>query len=172
MSNVYVASDTVIGKNVTIESGARIGVRGLALERYGENSEKFRMKKYLGKVVLHDKVHIGANTCVERGLTGDTIIGEGSKIDLLCCIGHDVVIGKNCRITPLCNILGYAQIGNNVFIGGSTAVRNRIRIGDNAWIGMGSLIVKDVEPLTFIFGHPPNMTARKIEPRSSSNDNE
>jgi UDP-3-O-[3-hydroxymyristoyl] glucosamine N-acyltransferase len=162
MQNVYIHDRTVIGENVEIESGARIGIRGLALERYGDHNEKFRMKEYVGRVILNDYVHVGANTCVERGVTGDTIVGYGTKIDVLCCIGHDVVIGSNCRITALCCIAGYVKMGNNVFVGVSTAIRNRITVGDNAYIGMGSLIVKDVPANVMVYGRPPHLTVRPL----------
>lgn len=160
MKNVYIHPETVIGKNFSVEPGARIGVRGLALDRYGESMEKFRFKDYAGKVVIGNDVHIGANTCVERGVTGDTVIGDGTKIDLLCCIGHDVKIGQNCRITPLCCILGYVEIGDNTFIGAATAVRNRIKIGNNVYVGMGSLIIQDVPNNMIIYGRPPNITTK------------
>lgn len=155
MNTIYIHQKVVtIGKRVCIEPGACIGVRGLALERYGRDRLKFRMKEYHGNVVIEDDVHIGANTCVERGLTGNTIIMEGTKIDLLCCIGHDVKVGRNVRIAPLCNILGYVEIGDNAFIGGGSNIRNRVKIGEFAYIGMGSNVVCDVPAYEMWYGNP------------------
>ena len=153
---VYIHPNTVLGKNFSVESGAKIGVRGLALYDSRQTEERWRFEEFHGKVIVGDNVHIGANTCVERGTTSDTIIGDGTKIDLLCCIGHDSKIGKNCRITPLAILLGGVELGDNVFVGSGASIRSRVKIGNDAVVGMGAVVLQDVPAGKMVYGVPPH----------------
>ncbi|HMQ44920.1 MAG TPA: LpxD N-terminal domain-containing protein, partial [Mariniflexile sp.] len=94
-SNVSIYDDVVIGNNVTIHAGTVLGANAFY---YKKRPEGFDRLKSCGRVVIEDRVDIGANCTIDRGVTGDTRIKEGSKLDNQIQIGHDTVIGKKCLI--------------------------------------------------------------------------
>ena len=150
----YIDSTSLLGKNCEIDVGAKIGVKGLALKRIGLDHSQFKLREFKGVVVLKDNVHIGAGTIIQRGVTRNTVIGEGTKIAPMCSIGHDVIMGKNCRITGMNQISGYVEIGDNVYVAPSCSILNRIKIGSNACIGIGSLVLHDVPANKTVYGRP------------------
>ena len=92
-SNVTIGDNCIIGDNVIIHSGTVLGGDAFYYKKRAEGFDKLLSG---GRVVVQDNVEIGTNCSIDRGVTGDTIIGEGSKLDNLIQIGHDTVIGKNC----------------------------------------------------------------------------
>ena len=99
---------------------------------------------HVGRVVLGNRVSIGANTCVDRGAMTDTIIGDGTKIDNLCQIAHGVVVGQECFMASGVGIAGGAVIGDRVLLGGHVGISNGIHIGDDAEIGANSGVFRNV----------------------------
>ncbi len=147
-----VISNAKIGKNVIIGAGTVIGGEGFG---YMPDEDGVLVQfPHIGGVIIEDDVEIGANVCIDRGALGDTIIGEGTKIDNLVHIAHNVKIGKNCQIICLVGIGGSAEIGDNSFVGISASIRNQIKIGKNVVIGMGAVVVKDVPDNTTVIGNP------------------
>ena len=104
-SNASIYDHSVIGNNVIVHSNSVIGGDGYYFQRRPQGYVKFHSG---GRVILEDDVEIGACCSIDKGVTGDTIIGKGTKMDNQCQVGHDTRIGKNCLIGALCcNCWGY-----------------------------------------------------------------
>ncbi len=127
-SNVSI-SHAYIGDAVLILSGAQIGEPGFGFASSPGGHVKIPQ---LGRVILQDKVEIGACTTVDRGSLGDTVVGEGSKIDNLVQIGHNTRIGRHCVIVGHVGISGSCEIGDFVIAGGQVGIADHARIGDGA----------------------------------------
>jgi UDP-3-O-[3-hydroxymyristoyl] glucosamine N-acyltransferase len=149
--NVVIHDNVQVGKNCLIQSGAVIGEEGFGFLT-SKNGSRERVIHF-GTVIIGDNVEIGANTCIARGVMEDTLIGNGSKIDNLCHIGHNVRIGSNAFVVAHTMIGGSSKIGDNCWIATST-IRNGISIGDNALVGFGSVVVKNVEAGAVVYGNP------------------
>ena len=113
--NVIIYDDTIIGDNVTIHAGTVLGASAFYYKKRPEGYDQLISG---GRVVIKDNVHIGALCTIDRGVTGDTIIGEGSKLDNQIQIGHDTVIGKKCLIASQTGIAGCVIIEDEVTIWG------------------------------------------------------
>jgi UDP-3-O-[3-hydroxymyristoyl] glucosamine N-acyltransferase len=120
-----------VGDGVTILPGAQIGQPGFGFASSAGGHSK---TPQLGRVILQDRVEIGANTTIDRGALGDTVIGEGSKIDNLVMIGHNVRIGRNCFVIAQVGIAGSSELGDFVILAGQAGVGDHTRIGDRARI--------------------------------------
>jgi UDP-3-O-[3-hydroxymyristoyl] glucosamine N-acyltransferase len=121
-----------IGDRVAIHSGAIIGSDGFGYVFADGRHHKFPQ---IGRVVIEDDVEIGSNTTIDRGALGNTVIGQGSKIDNLVQIAHNVRVGRHCVIAAQTGIAGSSEIGDYVVIGGQVGVGNGVRIEDRAVIG-------------------------------------
>ncbi len=150
--NVSIFGNVKIGKNVIINAGAVIGAEGFGYEP-DEDGTLVQFPQ-IGGVIIEDNVEIGANTCIDRGALGDTIIREGAKIDNMVHVAHNVVIGKNCRIICLVGIGGSVEIGDGSFVGISASIKNQKKIGKNVVVGMGAVVTKDVPDNATIIGNP------------------
>lgn len=152
--NVTIYDHCIIGNNVVIHAGATIGADAFYFN--GKKNRPVWFKKMLscGRVIIHDEVEIGANTCVDRGVTHDTTIGTGTKIDNLVQIGHDVVIGNNCIIAAQVGIAGATTIGNGVSLWGQVGVNKTLSIGDNVQVYAQSGVASTLEPNKVYFGSP------------------
>jgi len=122
-------TNAYVGDGVVILPGAQIGQPGFG---FASSSAGHIKMPQLGRVIIQDKVEVGANTTIDRGALGDTVIGEGSKIDNLVQIGHNVHIGRHCFVIALVGIAGSADIGNFVILAGQAGVGDHTRIGDGA----------------------------------------
>lgn len=157
-----------IGKNVRIGPGCRIGFDGFGYEKNERGIwENF---PHHGGVIIEDDVEISSNTCIDRGTLSDTIIGRGTKIDNLVHIGHNAKIGKNCIITPMC-MMGRSIIGDDTWIGPCSSILPGVNVGKGAFIGMGSVVVRDVEEYTLVYGVPARF-ARKLENKALETNND
>ncbi|HEY4124151.1 MAG TPA: UDP-3-O-(3-hydroxymyristoyl)glucosamine N-acyltransferase [Rhizomicrobium sp.] len=118
-----------IGDDVSILPGAQIGQPG-----FGFASDRRGHKKIpqLGRVIIQDRVEIGACTTVDRGALGDTVIGEGTKIDNLVQIGHNNRIGRHNMIVGQAGIAGSCELGDFVVLGGQAGLADHVRVGDGA----------------------------------------
>ena len=147
-SGVNIYNNVKIGKFCIINSGTVIGADGFGYER-DENGEITKFPHY-GGVEIKDNVEIGANTCIDRGTLGNTIIESSVKIDNLCHIAHNVKIGKNTFIIAHSQIGGSTMIGENCWIAPGVSVLNGIKIGNNVTVGMETLILKNLEDGTVL----------------------
>ncbi|MEP9347578.1 UDP-3-O-(3-hydroxymyristoyl)glucosamine N-acyltransferase [Xanthobacter sp. KR7-225] len=133
----------LIGNNVILQAGARIGGDGFGYQPSAKGHLKIPQ---IGRVVIQDDVEIGANTTVDRGALKDTVIGEGTKIDNLVQIAHNVVIGRHCIIVSQTGISGSATLGDFVMLGGQVGVVGHVTVGAGAQIAASSNVAGDVPP--------------------------
>jgi len=161
-SQVAIKHGVRIGSHVTLHTGCVIGSEGFGF--YRENGRHQRMPQ-VGTVIIEDYVEIGANTTVDRGTLGPTVIGEGTKIDNLVHIAHNVRIGKNCLICGQTGISGSTIIGDNVTLGGQTGIGDHITVGDNTIVGARGGVISDLPPGSYVSGYPagPHREKMKIE---------
>jgi UDP-3-O-[3-hydroxymyristoyl] glucosamine N-acyltransferase len=101
---------------------------------------------HVGRVIIQDRATIGANTTIDRGMFGDTTIGEEAKLDNLCQIGHNVTIGRRARMAAFGGISGSCRIGDDVQMGGRVGLADHRQVGDGATLAAGSGVIQDVPP--------------------------
>ena len=149
-SNVTI-KNTIIGDEVVIQDGCKIGVKGFGfIPIKGKN---FRFP-HIGRVIINNGVELGANCTIDRGSIGDTTILENTFLDNQVHMAHNVKIGKNCMIAGQVGFAGSTTIGNNVSIGGQAGISGHLKIGNNVRIGGGSGVVKNVPDNTTVMGYP------------------
>ena len=158
-NNVSILGNVSIGDDVIIKSGAVIGSDGFGYFQKDNDSTWHKMQ-HIGGVTIHNNVHIGANSCIDRGVLDNTIIGPGTKIDNLCHIAHNVVIGNNCMIIAHSTICGSVILGDNIWVAPHCVIKNNIKIANNVFIGMGSIVTKNVSSNLTIFGVPAKPLGR------------
>jgi len=156
-SNVVIRDYTTIGDNVTIESGSIIGADAFYYKPTQEGYKKWRSG---GRTIIQDKVDIGAGCTICKGVSGDTIIGVGTKLDCQVHIGHGVVIGKNCLLAAQVGIGGKTVVGDNVILYGQVGVSARLKIGDNVTVLAKSGVTKNLKANQNYFGYPANEVKR------------
>lgn len=144
-------SHALLGARVYVYPGARIGQEGFG---FAVTKSGFVTVPQLGRVIIHDDVEIGANTTVDRGSAGDTVIGAGSRLDNLVQIGHNVVLGRCCIIVAQVGISGSTVLGDFVQVGGQAAMAGHLQIGDGAQIGAQAGVISDIEPGARMLGSP------------------
>ncbi|HEX8472135.1 MAG TPA: UDP-3-O-(3-hydroxymyristoyl)glucosamine N-acyltransferase [Brevundimonas sp.] len=142
---------TLIGDRVKIYAGARIGEAGFGAA--GSKAGAVDIPQ-LGRVIVQDGVTIGANTCIDRGAYEDTVIGENSKIDNLCMIGHNSVLGRNVLMAAHSGLSGSVTVGDNVMFGGQAGVGDHITIGDGAAVAAGGGVLTNVPAGQVWSGYP------------------
>jgi len=150
-ANVVIAEHTIIGENVLVQSGSIIGTEAFYFKKNPDGYKKWRSG---GRVILEDRVDIGAGCTINKGVSGDTVIGEGSKLDGQVHIGHGVVVGKNCLFAAQVGIGGKTIVGNNVTLYGQVGVAQSITIGDDAVILAKSGVSKSLAGAKTYFGAP------------------
>jgi UDP-3-O-[3-hydroxymyristoyl] glucosamine N-acyltransferase len=133
-SNVTI-SHAYLGDGVVVFPGAQLGQPGFGFASAAAGHLKIPQ---LGRVIVQDKVEIGACTTIDRGALGDTVIGEGTKIDNLVQIGHNTRTGRHCVIVAQVGISGSCELGDFVVLGGQAGVADHARIGDGARIAAKS----------------------------------
>ncbi|NBL65175.1 UDP-3-O-(3-hydroxymyristoyl)glucosamine N-acyltransferase [Flavobacterium sp. NST-5] len=158
--NVTIYDYTVIGDNVVIQAGTVLGADAFY---YKKRPEGFDQLLSGGRVVIEDNVGIGAMCSIDRGVSGDTTIGEGTKIDNQVHIGHDTIIGKKCLIAAQTGIAGCVVIEDEVTIWGQVGVTSGITIGNKAVILAQSGITKTVQGNKTYFGTPADDAREKLK---------
>ncbi|GJM33248.1 MAG: UDP-3-O-(3-hydroxymyristoyl)glucosamine N-acyltransferase [Saprospiraceae bacterium] len=158
-ANVVIAEHCTIGKHVNIQSGCIIGTDAFYFKRTSQGYQKWRSG---GRVIIEDHVDIGAACTINKGVSGDTVIGEGSKLDCQIHIGHDVKVGKRCLIAGQVGIGGNTELGNEVILYGQVGIVNNLKIGANAIVLAGAGVTKDLETGKTYFGSPAAETRTKF----------
>ena len=147
-----IMEDTVIGKNSIIHSGAVIGSDGFGFAP--QENGAYKKIPHTGRVILGENVDVGANSTIDKATLGNTVIGNGVKLDNQIQIAHNVEIGSNTVIAGQTGIAGSAKIGKNCVIGGQVGIVGHITIGDNVKVQGQSGIISDVENNAVIQGTP------------------
>jgi UDP-3-O-[3-hydroxymyristoyl] glucosamine N-acyltransferase len=149
---VHIYPGTHIGRNVTIHAGTVIGADGFGYQRNEDGTfEKF---PHLGGVTIEDDVEIGANTCIDRGTLGPTVIREGAKIDNLVHIAHNVDVGRHAAVIAHAMVGGGTRIGDYAWLAPCACLRDGITIGNAATVGLGAVVTKDVPEGATVMGAP------------------
>jgi UDP-3-O-[3-hydroxymyristoyl] glucosamine N-acyltransferase len=150
-ANVVIYNNTKIGDNVEIHSGTVIGAPAFY---YKETPEGYERWHACGQVIIKNNVEIGANCTIDKGVSGDTVIGEGTKLDNLVHLAHGVVVGKNCIIASQVGVAGKTIIEDNVTIYGQAGLSKSLRIGEKAIISAQAGVSKSLEGGKLYFGSP------------------
>ncbi len=150
-ANVSIYDHCELGDDVIIHSNTVIGGDGYYFQKRKDGFVKFHSG---GRVILEDKVEIGASCSIDKGVTGDTIIGLGTKMDNQCQVGHDTVIGKHCLIGAFAAIAGVTVIEDDVILWARVAVNKDIVIGKGAVLLATSAVDKSIEGNTTYMGSP------------------
>ncbi|MDD5570767.1 MAG: UDP-3-O-(3-hydroxymyristoyl)glucosamine N-acyltransferase [Bacteroidales bacterium] len=158
--NVCIYDNVVIGNNVILHSGVVIGADAFYYKRRPKNYDKLLS---CGSVIIEDDVEIGANSTIDRGVSANTVIGKGTKIDNLVQIGHDTIIGKNCILASQVGIAGVATIEDNVILWGQVGVSKDLTIGKGAVVYAKSGVHKSLKPNTNYFGIPVKEAEEKMK---------
>ena len=156
--NVVIYNDCIIGNNVIIHAGTVIGPDAFY---YKKRADKFDKLISCGRVIIKDDVEIGANCTIGRGVSADTIIGKGTKMDSQVHIGHDTVIGEMCLFASGVAIAGVVTIEDRVTLWGQVGVPSDVVIGKGAVVLGQSGISKSVEGNAIYFGSPAELAREK-----------
>ena len=133
--------NATIGADCVINANAVIGKDGFGYTRQDGHNVFI---PHVGRVVLGNRVSVGANTCIDRGVMTDTCIGDGTKIDNLCQIAHGVVIGSECFLASGVGLAGGTSVGDRTLLGGHVGVANGIHIGNDVEVGAQSGVFRNI----------------------------
>ncbi|MBL8550752.1 MAG: UDP-3-O-(3-hydroxymyristoyl)glucosamine N-acyltransferase [Hyphomonadaceae bacterium] len=131
----------LIGDDVTVLAGAVIGEAGFGV---AGDAGGLHDVPHLGRVIVQDRVTIGANSTIDRGVFDDTILAEEAKIDNLCQIAHNVTIGRRTMMAAFAGVSGSTRIGDDVRMGGRVGVSDHRSVGEGAALAGGSAVLQDV----------------------------
>lgn len=159
-SNVSIYDNAIIGNNVIIHAGTVLGADAFY---YKTRPEGFDKLKSGGRVVIDNNVEIGANCTIDKGVTGDTFIGEGTKLDNLIQVGHDTIIGKNCLIASQVGIAGCVVIEDNVTVWGQVGMRSGIIVKKGGVLMGKAGITKSTKEDTIYTGNPAMEARLKLK---------
>ncbi|PKB44274.1 UDP-3-O-[3-hydroxymyristoyl] glucosamine N-acyltransferase [Cellulophaga sp. RHA19] len=158
-SNVSIYDNCVLGDNVTIHAGSVLGADAFYYKNRPEGFDKLLSG---GRVVIESNVDIGALCTIDKGVTGDTTIGEGSKLDNQVHVGHDTVIGKKCLIASQTGIAGCVVIEDEVTLWGQVGTTSGITIGKKAVVMGQTGVTKSIVGGKSYFGTPIEESREKL----------
>jgi UDP-3-O-[3-hydroxymyristoyl] glucosamine N-acyltransferase len=149
--NVVIYDGTQIGHRCIIHSGVVIGSDGYGFAIHDGKHHKIPQ---IGIVRIEDDVEIGAGTTIDRAAVGETVIGEGTKIDNLVQIGHNVKVGKHCLLVSQVGIAGSTELGDYVAVAGQSGFSGHLKIGNRVQVAAKSAVLDDVPDDTKVMGSP------------------
>ena len=152
-------SHAILGRGVVLHPGARIGQEGFGLTATPDG--QFVTMPQLGRVLLGDFVEVGANSCVDRGSQGDTVLGPGTRLDNQVQIGHNVQTGRGCVIVAQVGISGSTVLGDFVTIAAQAGLAGHLHLGSQSRVGAQAGVMNDVPAKTDVIGSPA-MPAREF----------
>jgi UDP-3-O-[3-hydroxymyristoyl] glucosamine N-acyltransferase len=161
--NVTIMDHCVIGDDVVIQSGTVIGSDAFYYNKKTNREIHYRKMLSGGRVVIGNGVEIGANCSIDRGVSGDTVIGAGTKMDNLVHIGHDTVVGTNCLFAAQVGIAGATTIEDNVILWGQVGVSKTLTIGKDAVVNAQSGVKGDLPGGKAYFGSPAEEARDKMK---------
>jgi UDP-3-O-[3-hydroxymyristoyl] glucosamine N-acyltransferase len=159
-ANTYIGSYTIIHEDVSIQPNCIIGSDAFYFKRYPTHFDKWTS---CGRVVIHKDVIIGAGCTVDKGVSGDTIIGEGTKFDCQIHIGHGAVVGKHCLFAAQVGIGGKTIIGDHVILYGQVGVAQNLILENNIVVLAKSGVSKNLEKGKTYFGYPAEEVKDKFK---------
>ncbi len=148
---VIIERDSIIGDNVIIQSGAVIGSDGFGFATDENGHHKIPQQ---GNVIIESEVEVGANVTIDRGASGPTVIGRGSKLDNLIQIGHNVEVGEESLLVAQSGIAGSTKLGRRVTLGGQAGVVGHINLADNTTAAARAMVTSKTNEGDFISGAP------------------
>lgn len=158
--NVSIHADTIIGDNVIINSGSVIGGEAFYFKRRPDYYDKL---EGCGRVVIKDNVEVGSCCTIDKGVSGDTVVGKGTKLDNHIQVGHDTVIGKNCLISSQVGIAGVVTLEDDVILWGQVGVQKDLTIGKGAVVLGQSGVAKSIIGGKTYFGSPVRDAVDKMK---------
>jgi UDP-3-O-[3-hydroxymyristoyl] glucosamine N-acyltransferase len=150
-------SHCLIGARVVIHAGARVGQDGFGFALGGAEALKVPQ---IGRVLIEDDVEIGANTTIDRGSSGDTVIGRGCKIDNLVMIAHNVRLGPHCIVVAQSGISGSTQIGAGSMLAAQVGITGHLTLGPSVRLAARSAVIRDL-PGHDTYGGAPAIPIRQ-----------
>jgi UDP-3-O-[3-hydroxymyristoyl] glucosamine N-acyltransferase len=162
-ANVSIYDFCEIGDNVIIHSGTVIGGDAFYYKKRNSPQIFYDKMESCGRVIIHDNVEIGSGCTIDKGVSGDTVIGWGTKIDNQVHIGHDTVVGKNCLFAAQVGIAGVTKIEDGVILWGQVGVNKDLVIGENAVVYAQSGVAKSIEGNKIYFGSPVQEAREKMK---------
>jgi UDP-3-O-[3-hydroxymyristoyl] glucosamine N-acyltransferase len=161
--NVTILDHCVIGNNVIVQAGTVIGSDAFYYNKKTNRDIHYKKMNSCGRVVIEEFVEIGANCTIDRGVSGDTVIGAGTKIDNLVHIGHDTEVGKNCLFAGQVGIAGATKIEDNVILWGQVGVSKTLTIGKGAIVYAQSGVKDSIDGGKVYFGSPVEDAREKMK---------
>jgi len=161
--NVTILDHCIIGDNVIIQAGTVIGSDAFYYNKKSNRDIHYKKMNSCGRVVIENSVEIGAGCTIDRGVSGDTLIGTGTKIDNLVHIGHDTIVGKNCLFAAQVGIAGATTIEDEVILWGQVGVSKTITIGKGAVLYAQSGTPASLEGGKNYFGSPAIEAKEKMK---------
>jgi UDP-3-O-[3-hydroxymyristoyl] glucosamine N-acyltransferase len=158
--NVVLYPGTRIGNGVIIHAGSVIGADAFYYKKREDHFEKLIT---CGRTIIEDNVEIGALCTIDRGVTADTIIGAGSKLDNQVHIGHDTVTGKMCLIAAQAGVAGVVNVGNRVTLWGQAGITSDVTLGDGSTVYAQSGVSGNTDPGKQYFGSPAGEAREKMK---------
>ncbi|PSL49362.1 UDP-3-O-[3-hydroxymyristoyl] glucosamine N-acyltransferase [Chitinophaga niastensis] len=152
--NVTIYDHCVIGDNVIIHAGTVLGADAFYFKKRANREVIYDKMVSCGRVIIEDDVELGAGCTIDKGVSGDTIIGRGTKLDNMIHVGHGTVIGRNCLIAAQVGIAGKAKLEDNVILWGQVGVNKDLVIGKGAVVLGQSGVAGDLEAGKVYFGSP------------------
>lgn len=149
--NATIRENIQIGRRCIIHNNASIGCDGFGFVKVGGKQQKIPQ---VGGVIVGDDVEIGANSCIDRATCGNTIVGDGTKLDNLVQIGHNSIIGEHCAFSSGTAIAGSAVVGNRVVTGGQAGIGGHLEVGDDVTVAARGGIIRSVEANRSVSGFP------------------
>ena len=159
--NVTILDYCMIGNNVIIQAGSVIGSDAFYYNKRTDRDVYYKKMNSCGNVLIEDWVEIGANCTIDRGVSSDTKISRGTKIDNLVHIGHDTVVGTNCLFAGEVGIAGSVIIEDNVILWGQAGVSKTLTIGKNAIVSAQSGVLSSLPGDKVYMGHPADVASVK-----------
>jgi len=161
--NVTILDHCVIGDDVIIQAGTVIGSDAFYYNKKTSRDLHYKKMTSCGRVLIENGVEIGANCSIDRGVSHDTVIGAGTKMDNLIHIGHDTVVGRNCLFAGQVGIAGATTIGDNVILWGQVGVSKTLTIGKDAIVNAQSGVKDSLPGGKVYFGSPVEEAREKMK---------
>jgi UDP-3-O-[3-hydroxymyristoyl] glucosamine N-acyltransferase len=151
---VTILDNCIVGDNVIIQAGTVIGSDAFYYNGKKDRELWYKKMPSGGRVIIKSDAEIGSNCTIDRGVSHDTVIGEGTKLDNMIHVGHDTIIGKNCLFAAQVAIGGCTEIEDGVILWGQVAVNKTLVIGENAIVLAASAVAASLEGGKTYFGTP------------------